>query len=333
MKALVTGASGFVGSTLIEELDTLGFEVCALMPAHSDCRNLDGLKYKKVEGSLADFDSLCRAVENIDYIFHLDGITHARNRRAFFEYNARGTERLARAVGQVKPDITRFVYVSSLAAGGPAYSLKPRVESESDHPISDYGRSKLQGEKELLKYRHRFPISIIRPSMVYGPKDRAGFFLIQTIARNLTPILQGATHGGHKYYSAIHAKDLCRGIVQAAVVSKKKAFSGEVFYLSGDGIYTYQDLVTLIAERINSDPLKIRIPRVGLQLAAAGLSAISFFTRKTFLLNLDKLNEILPDYWICSNQKAKRVLGFAPEFDLSSGLAQSIEWYKRQKWI
>lgn len=333
MKALVTGATGFIGSTLVEELDTLGFEVFALMRKGSSSANLEGLKFKRVDGDLSNQESLNLAVQNMDYVFHLAGATTARNRAAFFEANALGTGRLAKAVAEFQPKLTRFVYVSSLAAAGPSLSLAPRTESEKENPVSTYGQSKLQGEKELLPYLGLYPISIVRPPMVYGPKDKGVFVMIQSVAKNVMPILRGSTEGGHKYYSAIHAKDLCRGVVQAAVVSKDKAPSGEIFYLSGDGVYTYLDIMTTIAEKLNCDPLRINIPKFVIRALATGLSAAGLVMRRTFPLNLDKVNEILPDYWICSNQKAKRVLGFAPEFDLSSGMAHSIEWYKRQKWI
>lgn len=333
MKALVTGASGFIGSTLIEELGTLGFEVHALLRKSSLNRNLEGLEFKRVEGDLSDFDSLCAAVRDVDYVFHLAGSTQARNRSEFFQVNTGGTARLARAVTQSQSSLTRFVFVSSLAASGPARSLQPRVESDQDCPVSMYGESKLQAEKELLKYKDEFPITIVRPPLVYGPKDRAVFSLIQTVARNFMPLLQASTQQGNKYYSAIHVQDLCRGVVQAAVVSPEKVASGEIFYLAGEGIHTYLEFMTTIADRLNCDPMRIKVPIFIVKAAAMGLSTFSLVTKKSYPLNLDKLHEVLSDYWICSNQKAKTMLGFSPEFDLVSGMSHAIEWYKRQGWI
>jgi len=334
MKALVTGASGFIGSTLIEELNTLGFEVHALMRRTSSPANLEGLSYKKVEGDLCDVDSLKRAVSGVDYVFHLAGMTAAPNREAFFEHNCHGTRRLAEAVAQARPGLSRMVFVSSLAAGGPANSAdSPVTERDPSQPVSAYGESKLQAEQELLKFKDQFPISILRPPIVYGPKDKAFFVVIQTIARNLMPILRGSNKEGQKYYSAIHCKDLVRGIVQAGVAPADRVPSGEIFYLSADGHHSYQEMLTTIADRLECDPLKIKVPKSVLKLAAVAASAAGWVTRRNFPFNLDKLNEFLPDYWVCSNDKAKELLGFKPEYDLQSGMAHTIDWYRRQKWL
>lgn len=333
MKALVTGATGFIGSTLIDELDTLGFEVHALVRRDSNFENLKSLNCQKREGDLSNYESLCLAAKGMDYVFHLAGATSAYHSSEYFKQNTEATDRIARAVSVSNKNLNRFVFISSLAAAGPAQSLVPKGESEKDQPVSDYGRSKLQAEARLLKYRNEFPVSIVRPPMVYGPRDKGVFRLIQAVNRNFIPILPRTHKSGSKYYSTIHVKDLCRGIVQAAMVSGDRVPSGEVFYLADDHIYSDQELMMVIAEKLNCNPMKIPIPKTAIQAAATALNAIGLVTRKKFPLNLDKLNEIYADYWICSNSKARRLLKFAPEFDLVSGMAQSIAWYKRQGWI
>ncbi|HAR42005.1 MAG TPA: hypothetical protein DCS07_05140 [Bdellovibrionales bacterium] len=333
MKALITGASGFIGSTLIEKLHQLGFEIRALMRSSSSLKNLNGMHYERFEGHLGDFESLKKAVSGVDYVFHLAGATAAPDRDAYFEANAWGTERLARAVAEVNPGLKRFVLVSSLAAAGPASSQTPRTEAEAEQPVSFYGESKLQGERELLKYKDQFQLSIVRPPMVYGPRDKGVFVIIQTVARNLMPIIQGGSPDGQKYYSAIHSEDLCRGIIQAALMPSDAAPSGEKFYLTASAVHSYREFLATIAECLDRDPFVFRIPRFVISSLAWGLSGIGKMTGKTFPLNLDKLNELRPDYWVCSNEKATRVLNFSPEFDLRSGMTQTIGWYRQEKWL
>jgi nucleoside-diphosphate-sugar epimerase len=334
MKALVTGASGFIGSTLIEELGTLGFDVYALTRRTSSLANLEGLRLTRLEGDLGDPESLrqaIRRVPDLDYVFHLAGATAGARREHYFEHNSRGTARLAQVIAEERPGLQRFVHVSSLAAAGPGNSLKPRMESDIEAPVSAYGESKFAGEKELLRFKAVFPITIIRPPMVYGPRDKGVYIVIKTISRNFMPLLPGRAPGGLKYYSAIHSKDLCRGIVQAALA--KTIPSGEVFYLAADDVFSSQLLMTTIAEKLGVDPYRFRLPKPALYAAAAAGTAFGYLSKKTFALNIDKLNELLPDYWICSNQKAKDQLGFAAEFTIQTGIANTIDWYKRENWL
>ena len=255
------------------------------------------------------------------------------DREGFFKANADGTRHLAEAVAAACSTLKRFVYVSSLAAGGPVTSLNPRTEGQKDAPVSAYGESKRAGEEALLKYKDRFPISIIRPPVVYGPKDQATFVLVQTIARNIMPLIKGRTHDGSKYYSLVHVKDLCRGIIQAAVVGVDKVPSGEVFYVCADQYVSYEEWFGAIAECLNRDPVRIRIPFAVVRAAAMGMNIFGKIVPLRFPLTQDKLNELTPDYWICTNQKARRLLGFEPEYDLSKGMANAISWYKKNQWI
>ena len=333
MKALVTGATGFIGSTLVEELSQAGIQVRALMRKTSSSANLEGLNFERTEGDLADFDALKKAVQGVDLVFHLAGVVIAKNREGFFEHNASGTERLARAVAEANPGLKRFVYVSSLAAGGPTLSADPRQETHEDQPVSSYGLSKRQGEIELLKYKSTYPISIVRPPLVYGPKDKATFLFVKTVAKNIVPMFAAGTESGQKYYSGIHVRDLVRGIIQAAQVPVTKAPSGEIFYLAADDIFTYEQMMMTIAKNLDRKPLRFKIPIITLKIAATGLTALGKLTNKTYPLNLDKLNEILPDYWICSNHKAKSILGFQPEYDLTRGLENTVTWYRNHRWI
>lgn len=331
MKAFVTGATGFIGSTLIENLLKKDFEVYALMRKSSNPTNLKGLNYHRIEGDLSDYPTLCEAVKNMDYVFHLAGVISGPNREYYFEHNAKGTLRVARAVAEENDIIKKFVYVSSLAAAGPAATFKPRIETDQEQPVSSYGESKLLGEQELIKFKDRFPISIIRPPLVYGPRDKGVFTLIKTVSRKLIPIVPGNTEDGNKFYSTVHGDDLVQGIIQAALNSDST--SGEVFYIAGDEIHSYTELLRTMAKFMNLKPIEFKVPLIALSASAHALTLVGKISGKTFPLNVDKLNEIRPDYWICSNEKAKRVLGFRPKYDLHQGMEQTIRWYKKEGWL
>jgi dihydroflavonol-4-reductase len=334
MKALVTGASGFIGSTLVEELASQGFEVFTLLRKSSSTSNLEGLKYHRLDGDLSDAGSLYEAlkkVSDLTYVFHLAGVTAGPNRQFYFEHNTRGTATLAKAVGEICPGLTRFVHVSSLAAAGPGDSEKPKLENESNHPISAYGESKLEAEIELLKYKSSFPITVIRPPMVYGPKDKNFLVIVKTLLKNSMPLMPSGRADGNKYYSLIHSKDLSRGIVQAALA--KNVASGEIFYLTDGHVVTNIQLLAAMVGKLGNKPFKFKMPKVILFLLALGGTVLGKIFGKTLTLNLDKLKEITPDYWICSDEKAKKTFGFAPEISLTSGMASTIDWYKNRKWI
>ncbi|MBI4926002.1 MAG: NAD(P)-dependent oxidoreductase [Bdellovibrio sp.] len=330
MRALVTGASGFVGSTLIERLQKEDLEVHAMLRATSSDKNLKNLKYKRIDASFADLASLKQAVQGMDYIFHLAGTIFAPSREDYLSINTEGTRKLAQAIGEVGYPVKKFIFVSSLAAGGPTNSLTPRTELDTDAPVSAYGESKLQAEKELSQYNNKFPITILRPPMVYGPKDKATLLFFKTVSRHIVPMFRGhTTQDGQKYYTAIHVRDLCSGIIKAAFSDIR----GEIFYLTNDYIFTYEELMATIARHLNKKIFKFRVPDVALTIGAHGLSWYSKITGRTYSLNIDKLHELKPDYWICTGEKAKKSFGFSAETNLSDGLLETIKWYKKYSWL
>lgn len=344
-RILVTGASGFIGSTLVHQLGQLSQEfnagarpeVLALLRSTSSLEHLKGAQYGRVEGSVTDASALARALEGVDVVFHLAGVTAARTRDDYFKNNALGTRLLAEAAAQAKESgrapLSKFIYVSSLAAGGPAESLNPKNESHPDRPVSFYGESKQAGELELLKFKDRFEISIVRPPVVYGPKDRGVFLFIQTVARNLMPLLGAKSPDGHKYYSTIHSEDLVRGLIALWAAPKGSIVSGDVFYLADDHYVTQRQLLETIAQALGKRPVSFTVPQFAIRAAANSMDWFGRLTGKATALNKDKVNELLPDYWICSNEKAKRAFGFEPRYDLATGMRQAVEWYRRNGWI
>jgi nucleoside-diphosphate-sugar epimerase len=337
MKALVTGGSGFIGSTLIEALTRRGISVSVLMRKTSSDRNLQGIVYERVEGDLSDFESLKRAVAGVDLVFHLAGVIAAKDRDAYFRFNAEGTENLARAAAEANQaetaHITRFVYVSTLAAGGPSPGTSPRTEHDADSPVSAYGESKKAGEVGLLKYSAHFLPLILRAPIVYGPRDSATLILIKSAARRIVPKLPAETPDGEKHYSIIHASDLVSALVTLGCEEAKKFTSGDVFYATSGEQISSSRLVRSMADALGVRTITVPIPRLVLRAASVLGSAYGNLVGKSTLINRDKLNELLPDYWTCSNLKLMTKTSWRPQIHLEEGMREAIAWYRKNGWI
>lgn len=334
MKALVTGASGFVGSTLCAELLNRGIETQALMRKTSSLSNLGTAKVTPVEGELRNPESLKRAVAEADVIFHVAGVVAALSKDDFFAANAQGTRNLLQAVKQSSlgagRKIHRFVYVSSLAAAGPSTAERPGCEDDECKPVSDYGASKLGGEQAVLEFKNDFPVCIIRPPAVYGPRDKGVMTFFQAISKGLLPLL-GLANPDPRRYSFVHVDDLVQAIVLAGLAPEMK--SGEIFYASGDGVYSWEEAMRLIAKGMGKKTIPLRLPIPVMKGAAAFCSAYSKVSGQVLPFSLDKIKEIEAAAWSCSNEKAKKELGFKPYWDLERGFAQTAAWYKENGWL
>ncbi len=332
MKILVTGASGFIGSALVSSLAGAGHEVRALMRGSASDRYLKGVAFERVTGDLRDFRSLSEACAGIDVVFHLAGLTQALSRKDYFAFNAEGTKNLALAARD-SGKIQRFIYVSSLAAAGPNYSLIPKIESDPDFPVSAYGESKLRGELYLDELKAMLPVTIVRPPIVYGPRDPGLLVFFQAISHLIFPVLKGDTNTTHKYYSAIYVDDLVSLLMLTLSEGALKLQSGEKFYACDGSVYTYDHLLTTIAKIMKVDPVAVRVPRFVLNLVARILDIVAKILGKSMPLSMDKFAELDADYWLCSNEKARRLLGYQPKMALEDGLVQALKWYQEQDKI
>lgn len=330
LRALVTGASGFVGSTLCEELNRRGFEVRALMRKTSSSLNLAQAKVQPVEGDIRNADSLRYAVEGVDVIFHVAGIVAARSREHFFEANGAGTRNLVEAAKKFNPSLSRFVYVSSLAAAGPSTPQRAREEHEDGEPVSDYGASKLAGEKEVLAAKNDLPVVVVRPPAVYGPRDRGMFTFFQMLHKGILPLL-GMQNPDPRRYSFVHVQDLVQGIILAGTVPG--IASGEIFYIAGDGEYSWEEAMRLIAKGSGKKPFPLRLPITAMKCAGGVCTIYSKMTGKVLPFSLDKVKEIEAPAWSCSNAKAKKLLGYQPYWDAEKGFKQVADWYKTNGWL
>ena len=189
MKALVTGATGFVGSHLVDKLIEKNYEVYCLKRKTSSTKWLDGKNVKYVEGDLFSNDALESCIKDMDYVFHVAGVVKAKNKEGFYHGNSDSTKNLLEIAYKVNPGLKKFIFVSSLAACGPAKTDKPVDESTVPDPITTYGLSKLKAEEEVFKYRDKFPISIVRPPAVFGPRDTEILIYFKTFSKGLNSVI------------------------------------------------------------------------------------------------------------------------------------------------
>ncbi len=332
MKILVSGASGFIGSGLVSMLANQGHDVRALMRSTASDGYLKGVKFTRVTGDILDPDSLARACQGIDAVFHLAGATAAKDRESFFRCNAQGTRNLAHAAHQAET-VKKYIYVSSIAASGPSAGLCPRTESDLEHPVSSYGESKLRGELYLNELKGKLPFIIVRPPIVYGPRDKDVFLLFKTISKSWMPLLPARTPTGHKYYSAIHVDDLIQALVLSLSAPDECYQNGECFFVNDGQVYTYERILSIIAREMKIEPIKFTVPHPLVTVLASAGSLAGKFLKTNIPMNNDKLNEIRPDYWISSSQKIAEKLNFKPQYTMESGVAQTLAWYKLNGWL
>ena len=189
MKALVTGATGFIGSHLVEALVQRGAQVRCLV---RNKRHLGWVKDFPVEfvvGNCQEKNSLKQAVKDVDQVFHLAGVTTAVKEKTYFEVNALGTENLVQACIENNTRLQKFIYLSSQAAAGPCRSGGKKKESDPCEPVSPYGKSKLLGEELALSHSHELPLLILRPCSVYGPRDKGFYALFKCLSKRIKPCL------------------------------------------------------------------------------------------------------------------------------------------------
>ena len=326
MIALVTGATGFIGSHLVEALLQRGVHVRCLLRKTSDLKWLQGLPIEVVLGDCLDETSLTEAVKGVDQVFHLAGITKAVKEKTYFEINALGTKNLIQVCLDSNPRIQKFIYLSSQAAAGPCRNGNKKKESDLCEPVSPYGQSKRMGEKLALTYAQELPLLILRPCAVYGPRERDFFTFFKLISKRIKLYLNGHV----QRISLCYVQDVIRAILLAA---ESQTTSGEIFFLSDGNDYSVKEVLDLIAQTMDIHALRIRVPKRMILGIAFFLEYFSKISQKPSLMNKGKAKEMVQEDWTCDITKVKTILGFQPQFQLSEGIRLTYHWYKNEKWL
>jgi len=273
---------------------------------------------------LSDPQSLRVALAGVTQIVHCAGCTRARNVSEFYAINHLGTRNLVEAINASGSGIQRLVHISSLAAAGPATPALPVREKDSPHPVSHYGKSKLAGELEV-RGNCRIPYTIIRPTAVYGPRDRGFLPMFQAVKRHVLPL-----PSGRQSLSIVFARDLAETIVGCLF---HPTAAGKTYFVASREIVSGRLMARQIALQMRRWTVPLPLPTALLWPLCLAQEIGSRLTGRASLLNLQKFAELRAPGWVCDASLIQQELGLECRTALADGVAQTLEWYLQQNWL
>lgn len=331
---LITGASGFIGSFLVEEALARGYETWAAVRAHSSRNYLQDPRIRFLELDFAQADILRRQLEEhrrqqgpFDYVIHCAGATKCLHRSEFEQANFKQTVWLVEALRALDMVPRRFLFFSSLSVFGPLHekSYEPIRESDRPRPNTAYGRSKLQAER-FLQQLDDFPYVIFRPTGVYGPRERDYFLMAKSIKRHVD------------MSAGFRRQDLTfvyvRDVVQAVFLAIDKGVVRRAYFLSDGQVYRSRTFSDLIRRELgNPFLLRLRCPLWLLKVVSVLAGQWAGMRGKTSTLNRDKYRIMKQRNWRCDIAPAVGELGYEPQYDLERGVSEAMTWYKKEGWL
>lgn len=320
---LITGGTGFIGSHLVEAVCARGEPVRCLIRHDSFKRRPFAFpaEAELAVGDLVSGEGVRDAIEGADTVIHLAGVTKALSTSEFYSGNVRATENLARAVAGRG---VRLVHVSSLAAIGPSIDGRPVSDDAEPRPVTHYGMSKLEGER--IARALVADAVIVRPAVVYGPRDTGVLQMFRSISRGFVLEISG----GERWFQAIYVKDLADGLLAAACTPQA---GGRAYFLAHAKAVSWSELSSAAARVMRKRTRVLRIPSP-LAYAVGGFAEVcSRLTGKPTIISRDKVKEAQCRHWTCDTSRAAQELGFEARTPLALGLAQTLAWYKEARWL
>lgn len=324
-KVLITGASGFVGGFLVEEALNQGLQVDAAIRKSSSKDYLQDERINFVYINLNDIEELASILKKgqYDYIIHNAGLTRSKDPSKLYDVNEGSIRTFTTAIEKAEADIKKFTFVSSLAAYGPADFDPSGVVSNAStpHPVTHYGKSKLAGEKILIE--SGLPYTIIRPTAVYGPREKDLLTLYQMINKGLN-VEMGFTP---QKLTFIYVKDLVRAIVDMTTSTKT---TKKTYFISDGNTYSARQLADTVKGILRKKVVNIKLPIAVVKIIGAISELYGKVTGGFPPLNREKVNELGARSWVCDVQPLVEDIDFAPQFDLEKGLSEAIPWYREK---
>jgi nucleoside-diphosphate-sugar epimerase len=331
MKILITGASGFIGSFIVEEALKQGFETWAAIRKSSSKEYLQDERIHFIELNLSSKAQLIEQLRphQFDYVVHAAGVTKCLNKADFRRINTEGTKNLVDALLDLQMPLKRFVFLSSLSVFGAIKEQLPYAEIREDDtpkPNTEYGRSKLEAEKYIDSIGSRLPYTILRPTGVYGPREKDYFMMAKSIKQHI----DFAVGYQRQDITFVYVTD----VVQAVFLALEKGETGRKYFLSDGQVYQSTTFSDLIHEELGRPWwLRITAPVWVLRVVTFFGEYIGHMTGKVTALNNDKYNILRQRNWRCDIEPARRELGFEPKVQLKEGVKTTIRWYKDHKWL
>jgi len=330
---LITGASGFIGSFLVEEGLKQGFEVYAGIRKSSSRLYLQD---ERIHFLVFDFSTREKVLETLEeckknhvrfrYIIHNAGLTKVKKKEDFYNVNCRNTINFIEALigAEMIPD--KFLFVSSLAAFGPGdpKTGEPVRLSHEPKPIELYGKSKLEAERYITGLKN-FPWLIVRPTGVYGPKEKDYFVFFQTINRGMEPYI-----GFRKQIlTFIYVRDLVRMIFLALA----SPHLNKAWFVSDGREYPSELFAKIAKKALGKKTVRFTVPLFIVRTIAILGEGIAGMWGNIPTLNTDKYNVLKSTNWRCEVDSLENDLGFKAEYDLEKGVGETLTWYKNEKWL
>ncbi len=324
--AVVTGATGFVGSHLVDLLLSKDYIVRVITRKTSSLHWLKDKNIEVFDCGLTNDEELKKAFSGAEYIYHVAGVVKSKKPEGYFWGNVETTRHLLEAALTIKDSLKKFLVVSSLTASGPSNPDNPVNEEMVCSPITTYGRSKLAEEELAKEYMDKLPITICRAPAVYGERDTEILIFFKTFKKGLMTTIGS----NNKILSLIHVTDLVNGFYLAATSTIS---TGQIYFISSEKFYTWEEVGNVTGKIIGNKPFKISVPHSVVYSIATVAQFFAMFSSKPATLNIEKAKDITQQAWICDISKAKKELSYNQNISLEEGISRTVAWYKKMNWL
>ncbi len=328
-KILITGASGFVGSHLVEEALRRDIEVYAGIRKTSSREYLKDERIRFVELDFEDKKSLADMLKKhrFDYIIQNAGVVSARKLEDYWRVNFEYLKNLVEAIYDAGVMPEKFIFISSAAAFGPARSDDLSdflTEDDEPKPINTYGKSKLAAE-QYLQQLHDFPYITFRPTGIYGPREKEIYIFFKMLNKHI----EGLIGFRRQHLSFVYVKDLTKVVLDAVM----SGITEQSYFISDGKYYAQEDLGKAGKRILQKWAFRIRIPVTIVKAIAWFMEQLGKGDGKYPTLNLEKVRIIESLNWKCDIEPLREDLNFQPRYDLEEGLEETIAWYKENGWL